>query len=114
MAGNSAFQFSSPGTYGDWATYAGFDRNTGEIGGMQPPSGIAPPENFQDYMKQRLDPAQNKISAIAPAMQQASQGNFSKAAGMIRSPAAPQIPSIQQPSVTTAPMQYDYTHGLDQ
>ena len=114
MAGNSAFQFSSPGQYGDWATYAGFNRTTGEIDNMSSPAGIAPPESMQEYMKQRLDPAQNKFAAIPPALQQASQGNITKAAGMMRNPAAQQTSVIPQPSVAPVPMQYDYTNGLDQ
>ena len=114
MAGYGAFQFASPGNYGDWATYAGFDRNTGEIGNAHPTAGIAPPENIQEYMKQRLEPAENKIGAIAPAFNQLTQGNVTKAAGMMRNPATAQQPTIQQPGMTPVNTQYDYTFGLDQ
>lgn len=29
---NGAFQFADPSKFGDWATYAGFDRTTGNVG----------------------------------------------------------------------------------
>ena len=32
------FQFKSPTSYGDWASYAGFDRTTGETDFFPPPS----------------------------------------------------------------------------
>ena len=118
MAGNSAFQFASPGNYGDWANYAGFNRATGEIEGMSSQAGVPPPETMQDYMSQRLGAAQNKISAIAPAMQQLGQGNVTKAAGMIRNPspqgaAVPGVPAL--PSLTAPPIdnKYDYEGGIE-
>jgi hypothetical protein len=37
------FQFKSPTSYGDWASYAGFDRVTGETDFLPPtPSGVKP------------------------------------------------------------------------
>jgi hypothetical protein len=107
------FDFASPAQYGDWAQYAGFNRNTGEIEGMQAPqTGVAPPENLGDYMSQRLGPAQGMASAIAPAIGQLATGNVMGAANTMRQARNPaqQTTTVQQP----APMMgYDYTHGLD-
>ena len=116
MAGNSKFDFASPQNYGDWANYAGFNRTTGEIEGMSSQAGVPPPENLQGYMSQRLGQTQNKLSAIAPAMQQASQGNVMKAVGMVRNPTAPVAPTI--PGATTPPAapvnnDYDYESGIE-
>lgn len=116
MANNMAFDFASPGNYGDWANYAGFNRTTGEMEGMSSQAGIPPPENLQGYMDQRLGSAQSKLSAIAPAMQQAGQGNVMKAVGMMRNPSkAPIAPGA--PTVPTAPApvnnDYDYESGID-
>jgi hypothetical protein len=107
MAGNSAFEFASPGSYGDWATYAGFNRTTGEIDGMSSQAGVPPPQS----MDQRIESAQNKLSAIVPAMQQLGQGNVSKAAGMMRNPSAPQAPTT--PAPLPVDNSYDYTHGIE-
>lgn len=110
MAGNSAFEFASPSNFGDWANYAGFNRATGEIEGMASKAGVAPPEDLQGYMNQRLGSAQSKVAAIAPAMQQAGQGNVTKAIGMMRNPSQPQ-------SAPTAPApvsnDYDYQSGIE-
>jgi hypothetical protein len=117
MAGNSAFDFASPAKYSDWANYAGFNRTTGEIEGMSSQAGVPPPENLQGYMNQRLGSMQNKLSAIAPAVQQASQGNVMKAVGMVRNPTAPVAPTI--PGATTPPAaapvnnDYDYESGIE-
>jgi hypothetical protein len=121
MVGNSVFEFASPGVYGDWANYAGFNRRTGEIEGMSSQAGVPPPENLQAYMNQRLGAAQNKLSAVAPAMQQLTQGNITKAAGMIRNPSpqgsvvpgSPALPAL--PALTPSPVNndYDYTHGIE-
>jgi hypothetical protein len=117
MAGNSAFQFASPKNYGDWANYAGFNRTTGEIEGMSSQAGIPPPESMQDYVNQKLGSAQNKLSAIAPAMQQLGQGNITKAAGMMRNPASPQGSVAPGAPMTPAPLpvnnDYDYMHDLE-
>jgi hypothetical protein len=123
MANNGVFQFSSPASYSDWANYAGFDRTTGEIGGAQASAGVAPPASMQDYMGQRLGAVQNKLSAIAPAMAQAGQGNITQAIGMMRNPAAPKGPvapgatnaPIGTPPTPTAPVSndYDYESGIE-
>jgi hypothetical protein len=116
MAGNVAFQFASPSIYGDWANYAGFNRTTGEIEGMSSQAGVPPPENLQGYMNQRLGSVQNKISAIAPAMQQAGQGNVMKAVGMMRNPSqGPAAVGAPMGPATPAPVNndYDYMHGIE-
>lgn len=110
MAGFGAFQFAAPSSYGDWATYAGFNRNTGEIDSAQAPQqGVKPPEDMQQYMSQRFAPVQSKITGIAPAMAQASQGNFVQAMGTMRSGQQQPQQSQQAPAVDVG---YDYTHGL--
>lgn len=112
MAGYGAFQFASPAQFGDWAQYAGLDRITGEMVSQPAQQGVAPPENLQGYMDQRLSGVQQKMAAIPGAFQQASQGNMVKAAGMIRGAG-----SLGQPTATQAPapaVGYDYTFGLDQ
>jgi len=116
MTGNGVFEFASPKNYGDWANYAGFNRTTGEIEGMSSQAGVPPPESLQGYMNQRLGSVQNKLSAIAPAMQQVSQGNVMKAVGMVRNPAAPVAPTV--PGVITPPAapvnnDYDYESGIE-
>lgn len=71
---NAVFGFAPP-DYGDWASYAGFDRKTGEQNPYQPASGVAPPESLNDYANQRIsgisnrfDDLQNKFkSALNPS-----------------------------------------------
>lgn len=116
MASNSVFEFASPGNFGDWANYAGFNRTTGEIEGMSSKAGVAPPENLQDYMSQRLGSAQNKLSAIAPAMQQAGQGNVMKAIGTMRNASkTPMAPGAPTAPTAPAPVSndYDYESGIE-
>lgn len=118
MAGYGAFQFK-PASQGDWAQYAGFDRTTGEQAGQAAQQGVPPPENFQGYLDQRFSGVKDKMAAIPNAMQQAGQGNFSKAIGMIKNPAAPVLaaPALaplgtpaEQVSAPTS--DYDYLSGL--
>jgi hypothetical protein len=115
MAGYGAFQFASPSQYGDWAQYAGLDRITGEaVSQPAPQQGVAPPEDLQGYMNQRLGSVQQKMAAIPGAFQQVGQGNVTKAAGMIRGAGAlaggqPSAPQVSMPTAG-----YDYTFGLDQ
>jgi hypothetical protein len=108
MANYGSFQFAPP-DYGDWAQYAGLDRKTGEIQGGQPSMGVPPPEDMQGYMDQRLASTKDKLAAIPGAFQQASQGNFTKAVGMLRNPTQP----TGQPQTSVFNMGYDYFHGLD-
>jgi hypothetical protein len=107
------FDFASPAQYGDWAQYAGFNRVTGEIDGMQAPQkGVAPPENIGDYMNQRLGSASGMAGAVVPAMAQLGSGNVMGAMNTMKQARNPaqQTTTVQQP----APMMgYDYTHGLN-
>lgn len=108
------FDFASPSQFSDWAQYAGFNRTTGEIEGMQAPQqGVAPPENLGDYMGQRLGNASGMASAIAPAVAQLGTGNVMGAVNTMRQARNPaqQVakPTEQQPAPI---MGYDYTHGL--
>lgn len=106
------FDFANPSQYGDWAQYAGFNRTTGEIEGMQAPqSGVAPPGDLTEYMNQRLGSASSMAGAVAPAMAQLGTGNVMGAVNTMRqarNPAQPTTPT-QQPAPI---MGYDYTHGL--
>jgi len=62
-------------------------------------------------MDQRLGGVQQKMAAIPGAFQQASQGNITKAAGMMRgTQAIGQTPVAQTPAPVVG---YDYTHGLE-
>lgn len=110
MAGFGAFQFSSPSEYGDWAQYAGFNRRTGEMDASSASPGVKPPEDFQQYMSQRLAGAEGKLAAVVPAMQQATQGNVFQAAQTIRN-AKPAM-ATQAPMMPTMDTGYDYTFGL--
>lgn len=107
------FDFASPAQYGDWAQYAGFNRNTGEVDGMQAPQqGVAPPENLGDYMSQKLGSASNMAGAVVPAIGQLATGNVMGAANTMRQARNPaqQTTPTQQPAPITG---YDYTHGLE-
>lgn len=111
MAGYGAFQFSSPSEYGDWAQYAGLNRRTGEIEESRLASAVKPPENFQQYLGQRLAGSEAKLAAVAPAMQQMAQGNFFQAVGTMQNAK----PGVVTPQATQAPVVdtgYDYTFGL--
>lgn len=107
------FDFSSPSQYSDWAQYAGFNRNTGEIEGMRPvEQGVPPPGNLSEMLNQRLAPVQGVVGAVAPAMAQLGSGNVMGAVNAVkqaRNPAQQSTP-LQQPAPITG---YDYTHGLD-
>jgi hypothetical protein len=54
---NYGFQFKNPSSYGDWASYAGFDRTTGETDFLPPapapktsPTPVAPPTPTDNTM----------------------------------------------------------------
>lgn len=109
MAGFGGFDFANPSQFGDWAQYAGLNRKTGEMedfGGAQ--QGVKPPEDLQAYMTQRLSPIQNKVAAVAPALQQMGQGNIVKAVGTMRTG----VNLAAQPQIAPSPA-YDYETGLD-
>lgn len=113
MAAFGGFQFASPAQYGDWAQYAGFNRVTGEVEGgaltqaVKPPQGTAQaPQNIQQFVQQRLAPAQNRVAAIPPAMQQIGQGNIVQGVGTFRAGQPAAAPTNQAPVDDN---EYDYT-----
>lgn len=111
MADYGAFQFKSPTQFGDWAQYAGLDRVTGEPTASTTQPGVPPPEDLQGYMDQRLSSAKNQMAAIPNAFQQAGQGNFGKAIGMVKNPTlTPLGTPAEQISAPTS--DYDYLSGL--
>jgi hypothetical protein len=67
---NQVFGFAPP-DYGDWATYAGFDRKTGEQVPYQAPAGVAPPESMGEYAQQRTADIQKKFGEIQSKVQKA-------------------------------------------
>ena len=112
----NTFDFASPSTYGDWASYAGFDRKTGEMTSSIPAEGIKPPESFSEIIDQKTDQLMKPLTAIAPAMAQFGQGNIVQGINTIRgvkpkqpttAPTTPAQPAAVDPSV------HDYTYGID-
>jgi hypothetical protein len=110
------FDFASPGTYGDWATYAGFNRTTGEIEPSRLAEGIAPPESMSELIDQKTAGLTKPFAAISPAMAQFGQGNIVQGINTIRgvkpkqpttAPTTPAQPAAVDPSV------HDYTYGID-
>ena len=97
---NYGFQFKSPTSYGDWATYAGFDRTTGTTdfgGGIEPPrsptideSGkpIEPPKNLSEYFDRKVQPVKDAWNQISAAGSQFSQGNVMNAYNTMKKPAS--------------------------
>jgi len=69
-----AFQFKDPGSYGDWAKYAGFDRTTGNFGSAPPTDPnkpVEPVSSLSDIGQQMIAPITNtwnKISAVGSAL----------------------------------------------
>lgn len=112
MAGYGAFQFASPQQFGDWAQYAGMDRTTGEMQGIQPPQqGVAPPESISQMVDQRLGNIQKVASAMGASFDQAGQGNMMQAFGTMR---GARSPTMQNTTVKPAiDHSYDYTYGLE-
>ena len=112
-----SFGFAPP-DYGDWTNYAGFNRKTGEIESSSQ-SGIAPPQNFSEYVSQRMQPAQQMIGGLSTSAEQLGQGNFTQAMGTMRNARKPVLLG-QQPAVATQPQVtaplpgYDYSHNIEQ
>jgi hypothetical protein len=108
------FDFASPAQYGDWAQYAGFNRITGEIEGMQPQQqGVAPPSSMSEYANQRLGSLGGMASAVVPAMAQMATGNVMGAANTMRQARNPAQAQAQPSTTQPAPMVgYDYSYGL--
>jgi len=80
----SAFQFSNPADYSDWAKYAGFDRKTGDIG-------VAPPS------APSVDDIENKISNITSQLQQGNVVGSVKALVGTPPVVTPTTPTYGQP-----------------
>jgi hypothetical protein len=108
------FDFASPAQYGDWAQYAGFNRATGEIEGMQPQQqGVAPPSNMGEFTNQRFGSLGGMASAVVPAVAQMASGNVAGAASTMRQARNPAQAQPRPSATQPAPMVgYDYTHGL--
>lgn len=100
------FDFASPSQYGDWATYAGFNRTTGEIEPSRMAEAVKPPENFGQFVDQRLSGIKNTASGIAPAFSQISQGNMMQGINTLRG-----VP-IKQPAPVMLD-NHDYTKGIE-
>jgi len=110
------FDFASPSQFSDWAQYAGFNRNTGEVEGNQnTQQAIKPPENFGDYMNQRMGSAEGMANAVVPAMAQLGQGNVMGAVNTVRQARNPAQQTTTSPIQQIAPISgYDYTHGIEE
>lgn len=116
----ASFTFADPKQYSDWAGYAGFDRKTGEMEQTPAKQGVPPPQDFNQYLNQRLAPVQNIMSNAGNFANQVGSGNFvgamSTAQNMRQAvpptaapeaPMAPASPSLPEPT-------YQYHHGLDE
>lgn len=110
------FDFASPSTYGDWATYAGFNRKTGEIEPSRFAEAVKPPESFGELIDQKTEGLTKPFGAVAPAMAQFGQGNVLQGINTLRgakakqpaaAPGAPAAPAVVDPNV------HDYTNGID-
>ena len=77
---NAVFGFAPP-DYGDWASYAGFDRKTGEQTPYQAPTGVAPPENIGDYANQRISGIANKFDDLQSKFKKAINPMMGKSTG---------------------------------
>lgn len=83
MASSFDFGYGNPSNFSDWASYAGFDRKTGQLEPPAPDTGVAPPETFGELFQQKaVDPfnravgkAQQFGSNLSSAVGQFGQGN---------------------------------------
>lgn len=116
----ASFTFADPKQYSDWAGYAGFDRKTGEMEQTPAKQGIPPPQDFNQYLNQRLQPVQNIMSNAGNFATQVGAGNFGGAMSTANNmrqavppnaapaaPMAPAAPAAPEPA-------YQYEHGLDE
>lgn len=99
------FDFASPSNFSDWATYAGFDRKTGEIEPSRLSEAVKPPESFSDLIGQKTAGFQKTAAAVAPAMAQFGQGNMMQGINTLRG--LPQQPASIKPDI------HDYTQGIE-
>jgi hypothetical protein len=93
---NNAFQFA-PQNYGDWASYAGFDRTTGTTDfGIAPPEtktassedGIEPPKTIGEYFDKQIKPLKDTYNQITAAGKQLAEGNMMNAYNTMQKPAS--------------------------
>jgi hypothetical protein len=99
------FDFASPSGYSDWATYAGFDRKSGEIESSKLAEGVKPPEDFSQLVNQKLAKTKSTLVGIAPAMAQMSQGNVLQGINTLR--------GVQPQAAPVMPDIHDYTKGIE-
>jgi hypothetical protein len=119
----AAFNFADQKQYSDWAGYAGFDRKTGGMEDSPAKQGIPPPQDFNQYLNQRLQPAQNIMSNAGNVASQVGSGNFVGAMSTAQNMRQP-VPPTAAPAAPTAPMApaapavpepaYQYEFGLDE
>lgn len=114
----NAFTFADPKQYSDWAGYAGFDRKTGGMEEAPAKQGIPPPQDFNQYLNQRIAPVQNMMSNAGNMASQVGAGNFVGAmstAKNMRQPVAPTAPEAPTAPAAPAPQPaYQYEYGLDE
>ncbi len=117
----ASFTFADPKQYSDWAGYAGFDRKTGEMEQAPAKQGIPPPQDFNQYLNQKLAPVQNIMSNAGNFATQVGAGNFGGA--MATAQNMRQAVPPNEPTAPTAPMApaapapqpaYQYEYGLDE
>jgi hypothetical protein len=82
---NLSFQFAPP-NFGDWTTYAGFDRKTGqqEDSRLAQTAGVAPPSSMEELGKMAIAPYTQQFNKIQTAFGQATTGDFGGAYGTMK------------------------------
>jgi hypothetical protein len=77
---NLAFGFAPP-DYGDWTTYAGFNRKTGEQEGSRLAGalGVSPPSSLEEFGATAVKPYEEKFNQLQTAFGQATGGNLGQA-----------------------------------
>ena len=106
--------------FGDWRQYAGLQQQRQPA--VPPPSStpVKPPENFSEFIGNKLGPLQGQVSNFAKAAGQALGGDFGSALTTMSGArfGSPSLGAAQMPSpgiVQTPPMDnaYDYTSQLE-
>lgn len=117
----ASFTFADPKQYSDWAGYAGFDRKTGEMEQAPAKQGIPPPQDFNQYLNQRLAPVQNIMSNAGNFANQVGSGNFGGAMSTANNmrqaipPNEPTAPTAPMAPAAPAPQPaYQYEFDLDE
>lgn len=82
---NLAFGFAPP-DYGDWASYAGFNRKTGEQedSRLGQAAGVAPPSSMEELGKMAIAPYTQQFNKIQTAFGQATTGDIGGAYGTMK------------------------------